>query len=635
MQDFSLLPDREGAKRDFADVMWQIAERRSCEEVLVRYDCNHCFKADVWIPVLPKTQEYTSQDADRRRFMQHSIFVLTKNPTAPKVQITVPDGRCRQCGRGQRQVLICGQLYMDLSEGAKMTDTGRPKASAKGVTRAPDYGSYGRVELPLFSHIFLAAMGQVCKLPDNITPPPLLQDGGVQQGSPLKPCDTPLALEGLHQWSRKEIEDELKAEVVKYVGGATFLLMFGIIECLYLCVVHFGPSSRAGGNAANGTMSVSGELRNLSSVSAIELGIANSTWVMSALTLSVHKAFGPLEDGKGEASGSFCWSFLIHPAWILLSALLAPLFWVLDLVVALPRFLLLNVVFALIRTVLWRPLVWLFSVFGDCAHGFWVLLLRCIFAQPIAPSGATPMAPLPPAPTPPFIPQATQMASMAAPPLASPIVTAATVEKTASSIPLTNPMAVAVVLSVLVAALSVPSPPGLTPPNIWSELPDLEIAQSLKRVAARHLGPLWQRLRAFWTSARKDARARGRGVGGAPAARGQRGDKSQAREHGDAPDGQVDVRAPKGQQKGSRASSGQISASSPACFVCLDRASRYILEPCGHRVVCGECAAQLVEAATRNRSMSDMPDSRHHPEKSSGTCPSCGLAISRAMRVFL
>lgn len=57
-------------------------------------------------------------------------------------------------------------------------------------------------------------------------------------------------------------------------------------------------------------------------------------------------------------------------------------------------------------------------------------------------------------------------------------------------------------------------------------------------------------------------------------------------------------------------------------------AVRYVLEPCGHRVVCSDCAVQLVDCATRSRTEGT-------GDRGSGTCPSCGSAITRAMRIFI
>lgn len=607
-------------RRDFVDVMWQIADKRSCDEVFIRYECGHCIKAEIWVPALPKTREYTNSEADRRRFMQHSIFVLTKNPGAPKVQITVPEGRCRHCGRGQRHSLVCGPLQMELGDDRSAGANGRrqsqgdtaeqhgharAKAGTRGGGGAAQPNGYGnsnqsalattggtrRLELPLSSHVFLAAMGQVCRLPDNVTPPPLLQNNNLLQNGNLKPFDGPaLSREGLHQWSRKEIEDELKAEVVKYVGGATFLLMFVVVECLYLCIIHFGPSSHiTGGASLNVSHSISSELRNLSSVSSIEMGVANSTWVLSALTLTVHKAFGP-GGSNGEGGASLWWSIVVHPLWILVSIVLAPLLWVLDLVVAFPRFLLLHVVFALVHALIWRPCSWVFTILWEVVHNSVSLLLRCIFSRPTA---------------------------------------------VLSQIPMTNPMVVAMVLSLLVAALSAPQPPSLPLCGVWSELPGLEFTRGIRRAMSRSktLRPIVQHMPVSWGVAKNESRPKG-GLRGIPATRGQ---KDKAHAGGRGPDG-VNGRSERGAQAGrsqeSRMPSGSAALhSAPACFVCLERPSWYVLEPCGHRVVCGECAIQLVEAAARNRSVSEGV-AHHSSEKGGGACPSCGLAITRAMRLF-
>lgn len=551
MQELSLV---EGAqRRDFGDVVWQIAERRGCDEVVVRYDCGHAIRADVWAPALPRTREYGMKEAERRRFMQHSLFVLTKDPGAPKVQITVPDGRCRHCGRGQRQLLICGPLQMDLA----------------------DLVTSARLELPLSSHAFLAAMGQVCRLPENITPPPLLQ-GGLAQGAAIRPFDgPPLPREGVKQWSRKEVEDELKSEMVKYVGSATCVLLFVIVECIYICIAHLGPLGPSGFNDTfSTTLSTTGQLQNLSSVTSVEFGISNSTWV--------HRVFGPSEpagDGAEEGTGSLFWSLLVHPLWVVASAVLAPMLWVLDLVVAVPRFLLLHVFLAVLRGFILRPCLWLLSFLIDVLSNLAVLLFRCVFSRPTA---------------------------------------------VLSQIPLTNPMVVAMALSLVVAALSAPQPPSFSLPSVWGDLPSLELTRGLKVLSLR--------LRIFWASARKDSRPKG-GLRGVAAARqkGHAENRSARGEKAEAP-GRPE-RPQAGQRDGGKAQVEQRSSgdkqSAPACFVCLDRPSQYLLEPCGHRVVCGDCAVQLVEAAARNRSISEAAGGTHHSSERGGACPSCGLAITR------
>jgi len=564
------------------DVVWQIAEQRGCDEVVTRYDCGHAIRADVWAPALPKTREYGSQWAERRRFMQHSMFVLTRDPGAPRVQVTIPEGRCRHCGRGLRQVLICGPLQMDLSE-----DLNRAKMAAAAARR---------LELPLSSHVFLAAMGQVCRFPENITPPPLLPG----ENGTLRPFDgPPLPREGLHQWSRREVEDELKGEIVKYVGFATSLLCFAFVECLYLCAINLGPLSRGGD--ADGALAAAGELSNLTSVSAIEMGVANSTWVLSALTVAVHKAFGP-SDSSSVPGSALLWSTVVHPLWIIVSMLLAPLLWILDLFVAVPRLFLMHVWsadFESVRGLVWRPwsmASWLLGVVVEVATNSCVLIFRCLFSRSTA---------------------------------------------VLSQVPVTSPMLAAILLCTMIAALSAPQPPSLSLLSVctiidalalmvvWTGLPSFELVRGLQRAMSRSktFGPLVQRMRVLWASARKEGRPKG-----GSAARGQK-DRSHADRSGRERSG-VPGRTDKA-HAGRAPSALSSQPSAPDCFVCLDRPSRYVLEPCGHRVVCGDCAVQLVEAAARNRSMCEAVGGAHHAsERGGGACPSCGKDITRAMRMF-
>ena len=135
-----------------AHMRWQV----------VRYDCGHSLRAEVSAPLLPSTKElvnsfmtycfhgkwnswkdYGTHETDRSRYVQHCLhvrgFALVFNPDklmslkslqrsslgillkrrpdcacchaashnacCSKVQITVPEGRCRHCQRGQRQTL--------------------------------------------------------------------------------------------------------------------------------------------------------------------------------------------------------------------------------------------------------------------------------------------------------------------------------------------------------------------------------------------------------------------------------------------------------------------------------------------------------------------------------------------------
>jgi len=267
-----------------------------------------------------------------------------------------------------------------------------------------------------------------------------------------------------------------------------------------------------------------------------------------------------------------------------------PLLWALDLVMALPRFVLLHVVFALIHVLVWRPCSWMVGLLSELADNSIIFLLRYIVSQPTG---------------------------------------------MLSQIPVTNPMVVAVVLSVLVAAFSAPQPPSLSLPALWSSLPSLKVADRLRQSATGSgtFGPL---LRRFWTlwALRKEGRSKGGARLSAPRGQKDRPHYERCREsvelsnHSD--------RAQWGGLREERVLGCCNSSknSAPPCFVCLDSPSHYILEPCGHRVVCGDCAVQLVEAAARTRSTGDLSGGHHVSEKSGGTCPSCGLAIARAMRIF-
>lgn len=552
-----------GGGRDFADVVWQIGEKRCCDEVLVRYDCGHAMRADVWVPALPKTHEYTNQEAERRRFMQHCFFVLTKDPGAPKVQITVPEGRCRHCGRGQRQCLLCGPLQMDLAE------VGMDKAKTAQLMHQRVPTAMRRLELVLSSHVFLAAMGQVCRLPDDITPPPLMQSNGALGNGVLKPTEGPLPQhEGARQCCRKDIEDELRAKVVKYVGGATCLLLVLVVECLYLLIMWTGA-----GEGSRLTRTIASELGNVSALStAIDGSGANTSWPLSALSFALRSTFGsPVNATKENSSTSFWWTLIVQPAWFLLSVVLAPIMWVLELLVALPRFLFFNVLYTLVHGLVWSPCCWLCGICVDIINNPSAFLFRC-FSRPPA---------------------------------------------IVSLIPMANAMIGAMLLSLLVAILSAPQPLSLSLQSVWGELPSLGLARGNQKQRS---------MPRLWTPARKD------GIGGArgmhQAARGQK-DKGAGRYDRDRTDG------PDRGDKHGRERSGSSSQMAATCFVCLDRPSHYILEPCGHRVVCGDCAMQLVEIASRSRTMGDGVAGQHRPsEKSGGTCPSCSMPVKQAMRVF-
>jgi len=397
---------------------------------------------DVWVPMLPKTSDYVNDD--RRRFMQHGFFVLTKSPGERQVQITV-EGRCR-CG-GQRQTLVCGPLQMDLTERERDRERrSRPRGASNGALPASR-----RLELPFSSHVFLAAMGQVCTLPEDIRPPPLSGESAL-----LRPPEgsAQLSHDALRQWSRKEIEEELRAEVVTCVGCAACFIMI-VVGCLYVCLAHMDFSGPSGGLY-------------------FEPSTEGGTW-LSTFHRAFERACSTIAaEGSGEVPASrISWIFsLLRAIWFLITMIFLPLFWVLDLLLSLPH----------------------------------------------VPSN----------------------------------------QRGDFSIP--NPMVVAISVSLLVAAFSAPFG--------WSDL--------FGRVRSG-----LERLRAAWCRDERDA---------------------------------------------SKSDKGREGKHTPACFLCLDRPSRYAVEPCGHRVTCAECTIQLVEAAVRNRS-------EGCPEKG-GTCPFCGTAVSRAIRVF-
>lgn len=622
-------------RRDFEEIMWQIAEHRCCDEVTVLYTCGHTICAEVWVPALPRTQEYTNHEADRRRFMQHSMFVLTNGADASRVQISVPEGRCRHCMRGEREALFCGALRMDFGEERRreqqqLAEAARAKAAGRGgdahreaavavaaatALMISNLAQARRLELPLSSHLFFAAMGRVCQHPDSVTLPPLLhsasQGGGTLLfGGPALPRD-------LQPWSRRDVEDRIKAEVMKYVGGATFIWLFLLVECIFLCVLHLDPGNGGAADAAAASLSpFPVAALNFSSLVRAQDGTpggVDAAWLLSALTLTVHRAFGLAQDdalpgappsawwtwvgypcclGASRLLSPLLWllSWVLYPCWLGISVLLPPLLWLLDLVLALPRFLLIHVVLASGRALVWRPGKWMHVVFGEVLGKSAGFFFTCALARPIV---------------------------------------------VLTQLPVANPMAVAMALSLAVAAYSVPWPPRLplapapAGGGAGGALPASAPSKGGGPMAfwfRAHFESLWQRLRCHWASLRKDRGASGRG--GAQNGRGQK--------RRDAPATERALNGRDGSQAGHRDGRSNSSAYLPACFLCLDRPSRYVLEPCGHRVVCGDCAVQLVEAAgrQRDRSMGEANGAQHAYEKGGGACPSCGGVVARAMRVF-
>merc|ERR1740121_938582 len=308
----------------------------------------------------------------------------------------------------------------------------------------------------------------------------------------------------------------------------------------------------------------------MSSLFALELGVANSTWALSALTVTMHKTFG----------GSLIWTWLLHPLWVPISMLLAPVLFIADVLVAVPRAFM-SWCFLAVSFLVFYPGAWLAAVASEVASSSAsispTLIWRHFIVRPAV---------------------------------------------ALTQVPIANPMAVAMLFSLLVTALSSPQPPSLSLPSLWNDLPNFEITRGLKKAASKSrslqaMGPMMQRIRTLWYM-RKEGRHKGSGGargGGASTTRGAK-DRGHAngRERADAP-GRPERSAQAGKQDGKAVA---LHSSAPPCFVCLDRPSRYILEPCGHRVVCEECAVQLVEAAARNRGMSDAAGSAHHTSDRGG-----------------
>ncbi|CAJ1432404.1 unnamed protein product [Effrenium voratum] len=534
---------------------WQITARRGCNEFVVRYDCGHSLRAEVWAPCIPSTEEYGTHDAERIRYGQHCLHVLTRDPGATQVQVTVPEGRCRHCQRGQRQTLVCGPVHADLREPAA------PGLVAKALARAPldALTQAKRVDLPMTAQAFLATIGQVCKLPDAAELP---SPAGAQEAA----LDTPFAAEPLpkeeiRRWTRKEVEDELESKLSRYICCATMVLMLLVAECFYLLGIQLTQEENSFDEIPGDVEVSSMELDNLTSLSSLELRMANSTWVLSALTLGVHKALGP---GDGDAgSTGVLWS-AVHPLWVGMLLVLAPLLRAMELLVATPRLLILHVLFAGVRELLLRPGSFILGIMSSML----LFLVRSLFSPPTL-----------------FV----------------------------TSGPTANPILGAAFICVALAAITSPIPLTLLAHDLCSVVASLQTVRRLRRAMARNkvLGRLLDRFHLGQSSGR---------------AKGSRGIAKGKEYKGDRPPRSDSGKGDKLQAKDER------STFVPSCFVCLDKPSRYILEPCGHRVVCGDCAVQLVDAAARSRTATEAAD--RGGDRCGGNCPSCGLAISRAMRIF-
>jgi len=554
-------------RRDFLDVIWQIAERRACDDIVIRYECGHNLRADVWVPALPRVQDYGATEPERQRFMQHCLFILTQNAGATRVQITVPESRCRLCGRGQRQTLVCGLFHVDVGD-----------SSGRGGSNNNNKGpaNLRKLELPLSSHMFLASMGQVCRLPVHIAPP-MLATGS---SGCVRPFDGPALPREVRQWKRKDIEAHMQVQVLHYISVAAIVLVILLSEFVWLFVVHLSiPTSDAAGASSSTSLaegsSYSDELRTMKTVNSFELFFADLTWTLSRLTVVFHKAFAP---AAGETS-SILWTVAVHPLWACSMLFTCPVLFVVELTAALPRLFFLNACLPVLRGAVLQPTCWLMGNVARLATSFVTTFVHGILVESVL---------------------------------------------ALCQMPVRTPMLVAVCLCLVVALISAPHCLSFTLPSVWTDMPQFEF--DFKKVIAQSRSmAVLQRWRALWAS-RKEGRSRGGGGGAQRVA--QTTKNSRSEKHASGRDKAETV----GRQE------GRAHGRAPACFVCLDKPSLYLVEPCGHRVVCGECAMQLVDAAARNRVVAEAANvaSVHHgcERGAGGACPSCGQTITRAMRLF-
>lgn len=556
-------------RRDFADIVWQIAERRGCNEFVVRYDCGHSLRAEVWAPHLPSTKDYGTHEADRSRYVQHCLHVLTRHPAEPQVQVTVPEGRCRHCQRGQRQTLVCGPVHTDLREpaapGLVAKTLGRGALDA--LTRAK------RVDLPMTAHAFLATIGQVCRMPETANLRLLV---GAQEAVLEMPWSTKQMMpkEEIHQWTRKEIEDDVESMLFRYICCSAILLFVFSGESFYHLVsnlmpiqpeadLNFKETEYIGLDQLTPELVV---LENLTTLSGLELRVANCTWIMSSLTYAVHTALGPGEAAESDAlqgNGGYLWSGIVHPSWVGILIACTPLLCVFEFMVTMPRFIMINVMFSGFRCLIVQPGRLLVSLLSSIM----LFLTRSLFSPPAI------------------------------------LVT---------TVPTANPILGAAFVCISLAAITSPVPLLLLARDLWNTTANLRVVRSFRRaVGSKVLSKALERL---------PFASRSKGT-----TRGSRDPKQKDYKGAERPNRADSGKADKLQGKDDK---GAATSFAPPCFVCLDKPSRYILEPCGHRVVCGDCAVQLVDAAARTRTATEADRGGDR----GGNCPSCSLAINRAMR---
>lgn len=175
----------------------------------MRYDCGHSLRAEVIAHTFPSVKEYGNQESELLRYAQHCLHVLTRHPGLAQLQVTVAEGRCRHCQRGQRQTLVCGPVHVDLREPASPGLV----AKALGAVRVEALAQAKRLELAMTGHAFLSTIAQACRLPGAALVPP---SGAAEAALELPFCSKDP--DELQQWTRKEVEDVWRVEIDGHRG---------------------------------------------------------------------------------------------------------------------------------------------------------------------------------------------------------------------------------------------------------------------------------------------------------------------------------------------------------------------------------------------------------------------------------
>ncbi|CAE7784067.1 unnamed protein product, partial [Symbiodinium necroappetens] len=122
-------------------------------------------------------------------------------------------------------------------------------------------------------------------------------------------------------------------------------------------------------------------LENLTTLSGLELRVANCTWIMSSLTYAVHTALGPGEAAESDAlqgNGGYLCSGIVHPSWVGILIACTPSLCVFEFMVTMPRFIMINVMFSGIRCLIVQPGRLLVSLLSSIL----LFLTRSLFSPP-------------------------------------------------------------------------------------------------------------------------------------------------------------------------------------------------------------------------------------------------------------